>query len=193
VRWSLGVFLLTNEILSYLYRFQQGWIDFPQGLPLHLCDAGIWLTIVSLFTLRPWAVDIAYYWILAGTSMALLTPDLRVPLASIPGVQYFLSHGGAVTAVLALIWSRQIRPRPGSLWRVLVTTCAAVAGVGIFNLVFGTNYMYLCSKPLSASLLDELGPWPIYLGGGLIVAGLLFLLLWLPFRSPWRAGRSAAD
>ncbi|MGB2959000.1 MAG: TIGR02206 family membrane protein [Bacteroidota bacterium] len=187
VRLCMGGILLANEILCYVYRFQQGWIQFPYGLPLHLCDAAVWLTILSLFTLKPWAIDIAYYWTLAGTSMAVLTPDLHVPFPSIPAIQYFVSHGGAVTAVLTLIWSRQARPRPGSLWKVLGVTCAAAAGVGIFNWVFDTNYLYLCRKPLSSSLLDILGPWPVYLGGGFVVACLLFLLLWLPF---WLSGRS---
>jgi hypothetical integral membrane protein (TIGR02206 family) len=193
VRWGLGGFLLTNELLSYLYRFQHGWIDFPHGLPLHLCDAGVWLTILTLFTLRPWAFDVAYYWTLAGTSMAVVTPDLHVPVGSIPGIQYFLSHGGAVTAVLALIWSKQARPRPGSLWRVSWATSAAVAGTGIFNLVYGTNYMYLCSRPRSPSLLDVLGPWPVYLCGGLVVTCLLFTLLWLPYRQSETKSPPAKD
>jgi len=194
VRWCLGGILLANEMLSYVYRLQQGWIHFPHGLPLHLCDAAIWLTIITLFTLRPWATDLAYYWTIAGTSMAVLTPDLSVPFPSIPAIQYFISHGGAITAMLALIWSRQSRPRSASLWTVMGITCAVVAGVGIFNWVFDTNYMYLCRKPLRASLLDLLGPWPVYLGGGLIVACLLFFLLWLPFRSSGRrAGSLSAD
>ena len=193
VRWILGGVLLTNELLSYLYRFHQGWIDFPYGLPLHLCNAGIWLTVVALFTLRSWAVDVAYYWTLAGTSMAVVTPDLHVSVGSIAGIQYFLSHGGAVTAVLTLIWSKQARPRAGSVWKVLGITAAAAVGVGIFNLVYGTNYMYLCAKPLRPSLLDLLGPWPVYLLGGLAVASLLFMLLWLPFRTWGASGHTPQD
>ena len=38
---------------------------------------------------------------------------------------------------------------------------AAVAGTA--NLITGGNYMYLRAKPSQASLLDQMGPWPLYI------------------------------
>ena len=54
--------------------------------------------------------------------------------------------------------------------------------VGAFNAITRANYMYLCRKPGNASLLDVLGPWPVYLFAGAAAGPALFWLLWLPVR-----------
>jgi hypothetical integral membrane protein (TIGR02206 family) len=182
LRLGLGTVLLVNELAWYAYRL--GWERVPlaEAAPLQLCDLALWLTVVTLFTLKYRIYEIAYFAALAGSSMAALTPDLHSPAWSYPTFYFFLAHGGTIAGVLYLTWSKRLWPQPGCLWRVLVEVNLFMAFAGAFNAVFGTNYMYLRAKPDGASLLNYMGPWPVYIAAGEVVALAIFTLLWLPFK-----------
>lgn len=181
LRLTLGSFLLANELVWYGYRLHtEGW-RFPEGLPLQLCDLGLWMTILAAFTLHPLAVETAYFVGVGGGAQAVLTPDLWAPVCSYPTVYFFVAHGGFITAILAVLGSGAARLRPGSMWRAFGVANAWMVLVAGFNWFYGTNYMYLCRKPASASLLDRLGSWPWYILAGELMAVAVFALLWLPF------------
>ncbi len=182
IRVGLGLLLLANELVYYVYKFQKGWFQFPAGLPLQLCDLILWLTVAAMLFKPQFAFEFCFFAGLAGTSMAVLTPDLWDPFPSYPTVYFFLAHCGIVACILYLWWSKAMRPLPGCVWRVMLALNGYALGLGLFNWVFATNYMYLCRKPAGASLLDFLGPWPVYLVVGEVVAAMLFSLLALPFR-----------
>jgi hypothetical integral membrane protein (TIGR02206 family) len=191
-RLALAALLAANELAGYGHALAQGWVDPPHGLPLDLCDVVVWLTVAALAAPGPRRLELAYYLGLAGSGMAVLTPDVGAPLASYAGVRFFLGHGGVVAAILFLVWSGGLRPRPGSWWRVFLQTNAYAAFVALVNARWGTNYMYLRQKPESGTLLDLLGPWPWYVLAGEAVALLLLWLLYLPFARAHRARRKRA-
>jgi len=183
IRYSLALCLAATDLVWYAYVLRTEGVRFPNDLPLELCDVAQWVTVAAALTLNPVAFEIAYYAGIAGSGMAVLTPDLWLPLASYGSISFFLSHGITIATVLTLLWGRMAAPRTGSWWKTLAILNLYAAAIGIFDAVFKTNYMYLRQKPASASLLDYLGPWPIYLAGGELVALALFWLLWLPFRT----------
>lgn len=191
-RLALGWFLLVNELAYYGYKLVKGWWAFPGGLPLQLCDLILWCTVVAALTLRQMPFEFAFFAGLLGTGMAVLTPDLQQPWPSYNTVYFFLAHGGIVATVLYLWWSRQLVPRPGCVRRVMIMLNAYAAALMVFNGIFGTNYMYLRAKPAGASVLDFLGPWPVYILGGEFIALTVFWLLSLPFRTKPTAQTPAA-
>jgi len=92
-----------------------------------------------------------------------------------------------LAAALLLVFGLGLRPRSGAAWRVFGITVTWTAFVGLVNLGLDTNFMYLRHKPLAATPLDAMGPWPVYVVTGAVVALTLFHLLALPFRHEWGA------
>ena len=185
---TLAVVLAANELVWYAYRlYLEGW-RFPEGLPLALCDVMVWATVAAALGLHVRVVEVAYYGGVGGSAMALATPDLWAPLLSYPTVTFFLSHALVVIVNATLTFGRVVQLDRRSWWRAFGALNGYTVAIGLFNVAFGTNYMFLCAKPANPSLLDWFGPWPIYVVVSEVVALLVFVALWLPLR---RAGQSS--
>ncbi|HVW86244.1 MAG TPA: TIGR02206 family membrane protein [Bryobacteraceae bacterium] len=182
LRLTVGWGVAANEIVWWIFRYSHEGLRFPHNLPLQLCDVTVWTTVAACLTLAPRIVEFGYFAGLAGSGMALATPDLWTPWPSYPAIYFFVAHGGIAIGIAAVVFGGIAPLRPGAVWRAFGMLLAYTGLVGIFNAVFKTNYMYLCAKPASASALDLFGPWPGYLAVSAAVALGLFWLLWLPAR-----------
>ena len=137
-------------------------------------------------------VALTYFWGLTLSVQGILTPSLAeaFPDPRLPRVLGDALPGGVGRAL------PHLRARLGPGWReyrvtVAVTLAWAVL-VFAFNVALGVNYGYLNRKPASASLLDLLGPWPVYVlvALGILLAGwALMTWPWVPRRR--RTGRCA--
>lgn len=192
IRAGLAAVIAANELAWYAHVVRRGWLSFPHGLPLDLCDVVVWLAVWALLRPTPAVRDLVWYLGVAGSGMAVLTPDVGAPFPSYAAAAFFVGHGMVVVAALFLVASGAHRPRPGSWWRVFLWTNAYAAGVAAFDAAFGANYMYLREKPASATLLDWLGPWPWYVLAAEPVALALLALLYLPFARGGRRARPPA-
>lgn len=178
----LGVIIAGAEAVWYGYVLTGPWPVWPGMLPLHLCDVTVWLTAYSAARRSARAFSIAYYWGMAGTTMALLTPDVQGLSWNYPTIQFFVSHGLVVATLLTMALSGAVHLDRTSWWKALLFLHAYAAAVAAFNVLFGTNYLYLMSKPSGSTLLDLFGPWPWYLVVADAAGAVLFALLSLPFR-----------
>jgi uncharacterized membrane protein YwaF len=61
------------------------------------------------------------------------------------------------------------------VWRVYRVTVAFAVLAALGTVLTGGNYMFLRRKPARGSLLDFMGPWPLYI----LVAALFGLLMFL--------------
>ncbi len=176
--------LLADELSWWVYLAAGGGEPGQriQPLPLQLCDVAILVAAAALWTRRQALVEVTYFWALAGTIQALLTPDLPQHFPSYPYLQYYVAHGGVVAAALVLVVGLRLHPRPWAVVRVAGLTVAYTAFVGVVDAVTGADYMFLRNTPPSPTPLDLLGPWPVYIFGAALVGLVLFAVLDAPFR-----------
>lgn len=178
--WMAGVafVLVIAEAVILLITGQYNiYID----LPLHLCDlVAIIMFFVLLTNNRTW-IGILYFWAMAGTLQALLTPDLQMGFPSLPFLKYFFSHGLIVSTILyvVIVWRIQITWK--DFFHAILYGQFYLIGAHIINAILGSNYAYTLYKPAGSSILDLLGPWPWYILWGEVLMILLFLVLMLPF------------
>jgi len=161
-------------------------------IPGHLCDIAAFTAGFALLTKRPLLCELTYCWGLAGTLQGLITPNLAYNFPHPVFFSFFIQHGVIVIAALYLPLAMDWKPRPGTVIRIFIWNQIYFILALIANFSLGTNFGFLLEKPSTASLLDQLGDWPIYLFWLQILATALVILLLLPFSKSiniWRLSR----
>lgn len=182
VRYALAGSIAAVVGVEVGMAIRGGWARPEYLCPLHLCDMAMFLAIYALLSRQRWAAELLYFWAGAGTTLAMLTPDLQAGFPHWVFLVFFGLHGLVVVSALTLTFGFGLAPTAGAPWRALLATLAYAAVVGLVNVAWGTNFMFLRHKPDTATLLDHMGPWPVYILVGAIVALAVFQLLALPFR-----------
>ncbi len=191
--------LLLNAIVAEIWEIRSGVWDLRSSAPLHLCDFALFVTITvfvrTAYTSRSatnrapldqWLYELTWFWAIAGTVQALLTPEIDDRFPQPRFIFFFVMHGGIVAGALILTFGLGFRPARGAVWRAwLVTNILAVLVLGLNGLI-GANYMYLCGPPANPSLYDHFGPWPWSLLMLEAIGTLLFIVCYCPF---WLANR----
>ena len=159
-----------------------------QSVPLRLTDLATVSAAYALWSQRHWPFALTYYWGLTLSTQALISPVLKSPdFPSHQFLGFWAIHLLVVWAAIYLTWGRKMRPTWHSYRFVVVVTVIWAAATFTFNSIAGTNYGFLNGKPATASLLDVLGPWPVYV----LTAALLILIVWALMTWPWERGRGA--
>jgi hypothetical integral membrane protein (TIGR02206 family) len=181
LRWTLASLLLADWIAYLAMFYLHGWLALGNVLPLNLCD---WATIaLTVALLRPnqTAYDLSYFWALSGTLLTSLTPDLEFDFPDPRFIFFFLYHAIIIAGVLYLTLGLKMRPRPGSISRVIAWSLAYVATAGTADWALGTNYGFMRAKPPAATLFNAMAPWPWYVAECFGIGLASVLILYAPF------------
>ncbi len=181
VRWSMAILLWLDEASWHVWNVYWGHWTVAQ-LPLHICSLLIWLAGFMLIFKNYRIYEFAYFIGIGGAMQALLTPDAGI--YGFPHYRIFqtmISHGLLLTSAIYMTTVEGFRPTWKSFWRVVVGLNIYAVVIYPINLLLGTDFLYINSKPATASLLDALPRWPYYLIYMELIGLVIFLLLYLPF------------
>lgn len=130
--------------------------------PLQMCDVVGWIAAIALATGHAWSRTILFFWGLALTTQAFISPTLTAGPAS---PRYWIFWGGHALIVGAALYDLLVlNYRP--TWRGYAIASLSVLCYGSItlpvNVLWGFNYGFIGpSRPGNPTVLDLLGPWPV--------------------------------
>jgi len=182
VRYAMATILILNEIGWHLWHIFTGQWTIQTMLPLHVCSVLVFLGAAMLITRNDTLYEVQYLLGIGGAIQAVLTPD--VGLYGFPHFRFFqtfISHGLIISSAIYMTVVEGYRPTVKSLWRVFWLTNVYMIFVGLVNWAMGSNYMFIARKPDTPSLIDVLGPWPLYIIWLEVIGLATVLILYSPF------------
>ena len=145
---TISLVLAVDALVFIAMPVVNGEWSVDTSLPLALCHVALVIAVLACWW-PGWllGVELTYFWGLAGTAQAVITPDLN---AGFPE-----PSSSSSSSAMSASWSRPSTswsacgssPRRGSVLRVFAITLAYAAFVGVFNWLTGANYMYLAAPP----------------------------------------------
>lgn len=108
---GLSLLLVSNYLGYANYLWQRDLLVWQRALPFQLCDWAMVTIIVALFSHRRGWIEVSYFWGIAGTFQAILTPNLPVNLPDIRAISFFITHCGIVVGVIYILIARRFRRR----------------------------------------------------------------------------------
>jgi hypothetical integral membrane protein (TIGR02206 family) len=179
--WANLVFGVSST-LTELFPFSA-----KHSLPLQICDLAWVFVAWALVSTRPLPLALTYYWGLTLSVQALVQPTLTEPF---PDLEFFVFWGKHVLIVWGAVYLC-LSLRHGPDWSAYRTAVAWTFGwlvaVMSLNALLGSNYGYVNGKPSEATVLDVLGPWPLYVVAEMAIVAGGWALITLPWvRRPVR-------
>ncbi len=181
VLFLLSLIPFLTLIVQNLIKWGLGTWTLQDDLPLHICRIlALFAPLVYLRDNKFWT-GIFYFWILVGTFNAVIAADIRFDFPHFNYFTYFIIHLGLIPLPIYHCYILGRRIDKWDLWNAYWVANAFLLLTMVINFSIKSNYMFTRHKPEVASLMDHLGPWPIYLIMLQFIGLALFCLSFLPF------------
>lgn len=178
---GLTIFVSGTVLLFHMYHIFQGNYSLTTDLPLYLCSLLALIIPIFGYYRKYWMYEILVFWIIAGTSQGVITPDIAVGFPAFDYFRYWVVHLGLPTIIFYATFVFKMKPKLKSVFKSFLALQGYLLLMFVANHLLNANYFYLNKKPEAASLLDFLGDWPYYIVTGQLIIIPFFLLIYLPF------------
>ena len=158
--------LAYSSILVYMSTtiiaiFAKEW-SIQDFLPLHLCNISYFICILVLLNKKQWMYEWALLLAMPSAFNALITPELIWGSNNWHIFEYYFTHAILILVPLYLMFVMNYKLRIFSWWKTFLRAQIVFLIVYSLNLMLGTNYMFLLSKPEVNNPLI-IGDWPFYI------------------------------
>lgn len=189
MRYAFAALLVADELFKIIGLASHG--NYTAGyLPLHLCSINIF--IIAIYALRPSKLlgNFLYIICIPAALAALIFPNwTNMPLTNFMHIHSFTVHILLAAIPIILTAAGEIKPSvkylPGCLAILLIGGAVALT----FNLIFGTNFMFLMEAPEGNPLYWFAQHTPSHLIGYPVIIAGVFIVMLAPFELARRLGK----
>ena len=156
--------------------------NWREVLPFHMCDLSEIFLIFFLLGGPSILYKCAFFWGLAGATMAIITPDIE--FLDLDYAFFMIGHGMIIIGIMYATVALNNRPYAKDIVTVsLITALILLPITYLINYILGepANFWYLMQKPAGASLMDAFPEPPYHLLVITPLAILMFCLVYLPY------------
>jgi hypothetical integral membrane protein (TIGR02206 family) len=172
-----GIQLFKTFIRIYLGNF-----NIVTDLPLELCNMIPFFMLIALWRKSRMILSVIFFWIMAGTIQANITPTLLNVFPHYEWIRYWLIHSGLPVMAIYTFYVLGFRFNFRDIVRSALGMNIIAAFIYLVNLLLDANYMYLVAKPAQGTIYDVLGAWPWYIVSLELALLIFFSAVLLPFR-----------
>ncbi|SFL70669.1 conserved hypothetical integral membrane protein TIGR02206 [Gracilibacillus orientalis] len=177
-KYALIAFLILGEVSFHVWYLLNDRWDVLINLPFQLCSISLYLCTIMLLTRNYKVFEVSFFVSMIGAFVALVTPELFFGFPHMRFIQFFIAHITIILSCFYMVWIEEYKPTLGSVMRAFIVLNIMAGFVFIVNKLIGSNYMFLAEKPINASIIDYLGPYPWYIIPLEVMALTLFMLLY---------------